>query len=54
MVRPMSSHPLRLIGSHGLLIIVAVGMMLPFAWMVLASVKTLNDIETANVLPSQV
>ena len=48
------SKPGRLVGSHALLLIVGIMMMLPFAWMVLASFKTLPDIETANVLPSRV
>src|SRR3954470_289422 len=52
-MRSMSPKPVRLLGSHTLLLIVAVAMMLPFAWMVLASFKTLGDIESTRVLPTQ-
>jgi len=44
----------RLLGSHTLLLIVAFAMMLPFAWMVLASFKTLPDVESGDFWPSRV
>jgi multiple sugar transport system permease protein len=40
-----------LISNHVVLIVVAILMMAPFAWMVLASFKTLQDIEGPRVLP---
>src|SRR4051812_35558124 len=43
---------LKLILSHWLLITVALVMMLPFAWMVLASTKTLTEIENPDRAPS--
>ena len=44
--------PLKILGSHGFLIIVALIMMLPFVWMVLASFKSLTDIESGDLLTS--
>src|SRR5438874_9983732 len=40
-----------LLASHALLIAVAVVMMLPFVWMVLASFKTVQDIEGPSFFP---
>ena len=45
--------PVRLFASHALMCAVAALMMLPFLWMVLASFKTLGDIESSRVLPSE-
>src|SRR3954469_3549590 len=43
--------PFRLLASHALLLAVAVVMMLPFLWMVLASFKTVQDIEGPSFFP---
>src|SRR4029078_8662894 len=36
---------------HLLLMTLALAMMLPFAWMVLASLKSLTEVEDFNILP---
>ena len=36
---------------HGLLLCIAVSTLLPFAWMVLASFKPLNEIQSYNPFP---
>src|SRR5436190_1767162 len=41
----------RAVAKHVLLVAVAVAMMWPFAWMVFASFKTLQDIEGASFFP---
>src|SRR5690348_3534444 len=38
--------------AHTLLIVIALLMMLPFLWMLLASFKILTDIESANPIPA--
>src|SRR4051794_7686531 len=43
---------LKILLSHWLLITVALVMMLPFAWMMLASTKTLTEIENPDRAPS--
>src|SRR5438105_3369854 len=45
------AKPVRSAASHVLLALVAVAMMLPFVWMVLASFKTVQDIEGPAFLP---
>jgi multiple sugar transport system permease protein len=42
----------RTILAHALLIVVAIVMMSPFVWMILASFKTLQDIDSPGVLPT--
>lgn len=49
----MRRTPAKILASHALLVLVAVVMMLPFAWMVLASFKTLPDIEGGRILPTE-
>jgi ABC-type glycerol-3-phosphate transport system permease component len=39
--------------KHAILIGVAIVMMAPFVWMVLASFKTLGDIESGSAIPSK-
>jgi ABC-type glycerol-3-phosphate transport system permease component len=51
MIRKPSKLP-RLLASHTALILVGVCMMLPFVWMVLASFKTLRDIDLNNLIYS--
>src|SRR3989442_10344104 len=42
----------RRLGAHALVIFVAAAMMLPFIWMVLASFKTVQEVEGARILPT--
>src|SRR5262245_55310723 len=49
----MHRTPGRIIASHALLTVIAVVMMLPFAWLVLASFKTLPDIEGGGIIPAE-
>jgi hypothetical protein len=39
--------------KHAVLIVVAIVMMAPFVWMVLASFKTLGDIESGSAIPAK-
>src|SRR5262245_16102259 len=39
--------------THALLTLIAVTMLIPFAWMVLASFKSLAEVESLDPLPSQ-
>ena len=52
MNQPPRSRLARLLGSHALLAVVAIVMMLPFVWMVLASFKTVQDIEGPSIVPT--
>jgi ABC-type glycerol-3-phosphate transport system permease component len=47
------NKPFRSIASHAPLLAVAITMMLPFAWMLLASFKTNTEIEGANLWPEK-
>jgi ABC-type glycerol-3-phosphate transport system permease component len=51
-MRSKSNKLPRLFASHTVLVVVAVCMMLPFVWMVLASFKTLRDIDLNNLVHS--
>src|SRR5438874_4464715 len=47
------TRPLSKLASHALLVAVAFVMMTPFVWMVLASFKTLADIESPGFWPTE-
>jgi|UniRef100_UPI00404AA120 multiple sugar transport system permease protein len=42
----------RSLGLHMFLVVLSMGMMLPFAWMLLTSLKTLTEIENPNWMPA--
>jgi len=50
--RALALKTAKRIASHALLVIVSVVMMLPFAWMLIASFKTLPDIDADRLLSS--
>ncbi len=42
----------KVFGSHLILVIIATSMLIPFLWMVLASFKSLTEVESINPIPS--
>ncbi len=42
----------RSLAANAILAVVAIAMMMPFVWMVLASFKTVEDVEGPNLLPT--
>ena len=49
--RKSASIYARFIFTHTLLLLVALTMFVPFAWMVLISLKSIDQVESANPLP---